>query len=216
MQAKENRYLGNPNLPTQAATFNWTPEMIAEIQLCKDDIFHFAENHFFIVTLDEGRLKLPLFKAQKRVLKSLIKNRFVVILSSRQSSKTTMLTVYALWSVCFQEDYRVLIVANKEDTAIKIFRRIRMAYEMLPNYLKPGVKEWGVTGMILANNSSIGISTTTSDAARGDTVNCVDGSTIITLRDKTSNKIFNLSMKELADILENDGKFLNIDFVEDE
>ncbi len=171
MQPKENRYLGNPNLPTQNATFEWKPEMIAELQKCKDDIFHFAETHFHVVSLDEGKIKIPLYKPQKRILKSLISNRFVVLLSSRQAGKTTLMCIYALWSVCFNPDQRVLIVANKEDTAIKIFRRVRMAYELLPNYLKPGVKEWGVTGMILANDSSIGISTTTSDAARGDTVN---------------------------------------------
>lgn len=44
-----------------------------------------------------------------------------------------------------------------------------MAYELLPNYLKPGVKEYGKTGVTFANGSSIGISTTTSTAARGDT-----------------------------------------------
>mgnify|MGYP000880851377 CR=1 FL=1 len=37
----------------------------------------------------------------------------------------------------------------------------------LPNYLKPGVVEYGKTSMKLANGSSIGISTTSSDAGRG-------------------------------------------------
>jgi hypothetical protein len=84
---------------------------------------------------------------------------------------TTMFTIYALWIACFQEDQRILIVANKEQTAINIFKRVRMAYEQLPNYLKPGVEEYGKTGMTLANGSSIGISTTSSDAGRGDSVN---------------------------------------------
>jgi hypothetical protein len=67
----------------------------------------------------------------------------------------------------------VLIVANKESTAINIFKRVRMAYEKLPNYLKPGVVEYGKTSMSMANGSSIGISTTSSDAGRGDSVNVV-------------------------------------------
>jgi len=86
---------------------------------------------------------------------------------------TTLFTIYALWIVCFQPDQRVLIVANKESTAINIFKRVRMAYEKLPNYLKPGVVEYGKTSMSLANGSSIGISTTSSDAGRGDSVNVV-------------------------------------------
>lgn len=169
----KDRYLGRSTLPAEGAQFQWTTEMVVELKKCKQDLFHFATKHFYITTLDQGKILIPLFKAQKRILKSLLKNRFVVITASRQSSKTTLMTLYALWLVCFNPDHRVLIVANKEDTAIKIFRRIRIAYEMMANYLKPAVKEWGQTGFILANDSSVGISTTTSDAARGDTVNCL-------------------------------------------
>jgi hypothetical protein len=94
---------------------------------------------------------------------------------------TTITTIYALWNTCFYDDQRVIIVANKENTAINIFKRIRMAYEMLPNYLKPGVKEYGKTGVTFANGSSIGISTTTSTAARGDSASilCIDEAAFI-------------------------------------
>jgi hypothetical protein len=82
-----------------------------------------------------------------------------------------MMTIYALWICCFYEDQRILLVANKEQTAGNIFKRIRLAYELLPNYLKPGVTEYGKTSMALTNGSSIGISTTSSDAGRGDSCN---------------------------------------------
>jgi len=95
------------------------------------------------------------------------------MLASRQCGKTTMMTIYALWNACFNKDQRVLIVANKEGTAIEIFQRIRLAYEELPNWLKPGVKEYGKTSMVLANGSRVGISTTTGTAARGQSVNCL-------------------------------------------
>ena len=61
-------------------------------------------------------------------------HRFVACLASRQTGKTTMMTIYALWIACFQDDQRILIVANKEQTAISIFSRVRLAYENLPNY----------------------------------------------------------------------------------
>ena len=84
-----------------------------------------------------------------------------------------MMTIYTLWVACFLEDQRILVVANKEQTAINIFKRIRLAYEQLPNWLKPGVLEYGKTSMSLTNGSSIGISTTSSDAGRGDSCNCL-------------------------------------------
>jgi hypothetical protein len=84
-----------------------------------------------------------------------------------------MMTIYTLWVACFSDDQRILVVANKEQTAINIFKRIRLAYEQLPNWLKPGVVEYGKTSMTLTNGSSIGISTTSSDAGRGDSCNCL-------------------------------------------
>jgi len=116
-------------------------------------------------------MKIKLHSYQKRILRSLRDSRFVCLLASRQVGKTTLMTIYALWIACFFEDQRILVVANKEQTAINIFKRIRMAYEKLPNYLKPGAVEYGKTAMSLGNGSSIGISTTSSDAGRGDSCN---------------------------------------------
>lgn len=174
-------YRGDKNLPKENAKFAYTPQMVKEIKKCANDIVHFAEEHFYIVEADRGKQKIELYKAQKRALKSLANNRFVSVLASRQCGKTTITTIYALWNTCFFSDKRVIIVANKENTAITIFKKIRLAYEMLPNYLKPGVKEYGKTGVVFDNGSSIGISTTTSTAARGDTANilCIDEAAFI-------------------------------------
>ena len=173
MPEKEKYYLGNERLPTSDTLHEYTPAMINEIKKCKKNLLHFAENYFFIVNLDRGKEKIRLYPCQKRVLRDLRDNRFVILLSSRQSGKTTQMTIYCLWNACFNDDQRILIVANKEQTAKNIFKRVRMAYEMLPNHLKPGVVEYGQTSMTLTNGSSIGISTTSSDAGRGDSCNCL-------------------------------------------
>ena len=168
-------YLGNQNLPRPDASFNYAdhPEWVKDIDKCRKNILYFAENFFYIVNLDRGREKIALHGYQKKILRALMDNRFVVLLSSRQSGKSTMMTIYALWVACFNEDQNILVVANKESTAINIFKRIRLAYEQLPNYIKPGAVEYGKTSMTLGNGSSIGISTTSSDAGRGSSVNCL-------------------------------------------
>jgi len=173
MGDKEKYYLGNERLPTTSTKFEYTPDMINELKKCKKNLLHFAENYFFIINLDRGKEKIKLYSCQKRVLRSLRDSRFIILLSSRQSGKTTQMTIYCLWNACFNDDQRILIVANKEQTAKNIFKRIRMAYEMLPNFIKPGVVEYGQTSMTLTNGSSIGISTTSSDAGRGDSCNCL-------------------------------------------
>jgi hypothetical protein len=165
-------YLGNKNLPVPETEFQWTQEMVEDLERARKSILHFSR-FFYIVNLDEGKQPIKLYPYQKRILKALVEHRFNVVLASRQIGKTTILTIFALWMVCFTDDYRVLLIANKESTAINIFKRIRLAYEMLPNFLKPGVIEYAKTGLVLSNGSSIGISTTTSDAARGESINCL-------------------------------------------
>lgn len=174
-EKNEKYYLGNKNLPSPDAAFDYAshPEWVADIAKCRKNIIYFAENFFYIVNLDRGKEKIALHNYQKRVLRGLRDNRFVCLLASRQIGKTTLMTIYALWIACFFEDQRLLIVANKEQTAINIFKRVRLAYEQLPNYLKPGAVEYGKTSMTLGNGSSIGISTTSSDAGRGESVNVV-------------------------------------------
>ena len=165
-------YLGNKNLPVPETQFNWTPEMVEDLERARKSILHFSR-FFYIVSLDEGKQPIKLYNFQKRVLKALVENRFNVVLASRQIGKTTILTIFALWMICFHDDYRVLLIANKQETAKNIFKRIKLAYEMLPNYMKPGVIAYAKEGMELENGSSIGISTTTSDAARGESINCL-------------------------------------------
>lgn len=164
-------YKGNENLLRGNSQFKWTDQMIDELKLCSKSILHFAENYFYITTLDEGKRKIELYKYQKRLLKAFKNNRFNIVLSSRQSGKTTTITIYALWIVCFQNDKRITIVANKESTAKEIFARIKMAFEQLPVWMKPSVKSWRKDGFVLANDSAITISTTSTAGPRGSTSN---------------------------------------------
>jgi hypothetical protein len=170
--SRKEMYLGNPDLPSIEAKFAFTPEMEEEIIKCKNDILYFAETYFYIIT-DEGKEVIPLFDYQKRLIEAFKNNRFNIILSSRQSGKTTMLSILALHEACFNEYKNIVIVANKEDTAKMIFKRVKLAYEALPVWLKPAVKTWGQTSLELANGSYIGISTTTGSAARGHTIHAL-------------------------------------------
>jgi phage terminase large subunit-like protein len=98
-------------------------------------------------------------------------NRFSIMLFSRQTGKSTLATIFMLWIAIFQEDQRILLVANKESTAKEIFRRIRVAYEALPNWLKAPVSYYGLESLELQNGSRISITTTTGTAGRGSSAN---------------------------------------------
>ena len=131
-----------------------------------------------------------------------------------KTHNTTLTTIYALWMTCFDDFKRVVIVANKEGTAIMILRRVALAYEELPNWLKPGTAQYGKKELIFGNHSSISISTTTGSAVRGDTVNCIDGNSSVTVRSKYTGQIYNLTMKDLTQIIAKDGTILDFKMVE--
>lgn len=142
-------------------------------------------------------------------------NRFSLFLFSRQLGKTTIATIYCLWSVIFNDDYKVLIVANKESTAKEIFKRIRLAYEELPNWLKAPVNYYGMESMELSNGSRIGISTTTGTAARGQSANllfvdeadwieCIEGGCQIEIKNKKTQEIKKITVKEAYDLLQDE------------
>ncbi len=171
--SKKEMYMGSPDLPSREAKFQYTPEMVAEIEKCKNDIIYFAENYFFIIEPDLGKIKIPLLPYQRRLLQAFKENRFNIVLSSRQSGKTTVLTILALWVACFNDFKNIVIVANKEDTAKMILKRVKLAYKELPNWLKPTVGNWGQESTEFGNGSNIGISTTTGTAARGHAINCL-------------------------------------------
>jgi len=163
-------YRGVTNIPSEGAQYEFTADMVEEIVRCKSDIFYFAENYFEIASIDKGKHKIGLYEAQKRIIRRMIDSKYLILTASRQCGKSTLMTIYALWMACFQPDQSIVIVANKEDIARKIFKRVRMAYEQLPNFLKPGVKDYAKTFMTLENDSVINVSTTTSTSARGTTI----------------------------------------------
>jgi hypothetical protein len=116
---------------------------------------------------------------------------------------STIVSMYALWLVCFHEYKKVAILANKADTAMEIFSRIKMAFEELPVYLKPAVKSNRKNGFDLSNGSSIIVSSTSASAVRGQSINCVTGDTIVTLKDKKTEEIFKINLKDLEELLKN-------------
>ena len=168
---KKEIYMNNPALPTAGAGFEWTPAMVAELKKCRENILHFAENYFFIINLDEGKQKIKLHPYQKKALRMIRDNRFSLLLFSRQTGKSTISTIYMLWTAIFFNDQKIMLVANKENTAKEIFKRIRLAYEQLPNWLKSPVNYYGLESLELENGSRISISTTTGTAGRGSAAN---------------------------------------------
>lgn len=146
---------------------------IIEIARCKRDIKYFAQKYFKIINLDSGLGTIKLYPKQSELLDFFTKEKRCIVLASRQSSKTTTYTIYALWLLMFHCEKKIMLLANKGDTVTEIISRIQLAYEYLPNFLKVGVCTWNKQEIIFSNRSAIKGFATASDAARGYSANVV-------------------------------------------
>lgn len=162
---------GDPTLRGAGETFQYTQEMIREIIRCKEDILYFAEKYFYIMTIDKGKMLIPLWDFQKKLLKAMVNTpnnkRHLCILSARQMSKTTISTIYILHSALFGRDENFAILANREAMAIDILGRIQMSYSLLPLWMQRGVIEWNRKTFALENGVKLIAQATSGNACRG-------------------------------------------------
>lgn len=169
---------------TQQLTREQFEFQIMEIAKCKRDICYFAEKYFKIINLDTGLTTIKLYPKQKDLLKFFTGEKRCIVLASRQSSKTTTYTIYALWLCMFHHEKKIMLLANKNDTVLEIISRIRLAYEYLPAWLKSSVVTWNKGEIVFSNRSAVKGFATASDAARGFSANCVNKNSIIYIRSK--------------------------------
>lgn len=163
-------YRRNKNLHKVGVKQEFTAEQIIERRKCQNDIVYFAAKYFTIVHVDHGKIIIPLTSYQEELLRSIQDNRFSIILQARQSYKTTTLTIAILHYILFNKDKLVALLGNKEKQSKGVLERIKLAYELLPLWLKHGVQIWNKRAITLANGSSIEAAATSSDSIRGDSV----------------------------------------------
>ena len=139
----------------------------------KRDIIWWANNFFRIVTLDKGLTIIKLYPKQEEFLKHLVENTRTVCLSSRQLGKTTTYTIFCLWLATLFVEKKIMICANKLQTALEIMDRIKTAYDFLPDFIKPGVTVYNKGTIEFSNRSKIMAFSTSSSGARGSSANCI-------------------------------------------
>lgn len=164
-------YRGSSTLKKSNVPIQWTAEIIEQLVRCSEDPIYFAENHMKIVNVDKGLITIPLYDYQTEIINTVLNERFTVAECSRQSGKTTSITVFVLWYIIFNPNKTVAILANKAETAREILSRIQLAYEHLPKWLQQGVIEWNKGSFELENGSRVLAAATSSNNIRGYSIN---------------------------------------------
>ena len=165
-------YFGNMSLLKKGVKFKLTAWMESEYSKCEKDILYFVQNYIYIPTLDEGTKKFSLWKFQKKLLKGLIqvKRENNVILWPRQSGKTYTTAAYLLWCLIFENEFKIGVTANSEDTAKDYMSKIQEMIYALPKWMQnkfDGIKSWNKKQIIFGNNSSLICAPSTDSQIRG-------------------------------------------------
>jgi hypothetical protein len=166
-------YLGNPKLKRVGESISFTQDQALEIQKCLVDPVYFIKTYVKIVNVDKGLVPFDMWPFQEDMVNEFHNNRFSICKMPRQVGKTTTTVGYMLWSVLFQEDYNIAILANKGQLAQEILSRIQKAYEYLPKWLQQGIIVWNKRNIELENGSKIYAYATSAAGVRGGTYNLV-------------------------------------------
>lgn len=166
-------YLGNDRLKRVGVELSYTEEQIKEIIKCTEDPVYFIRTYVKIVNVDHGLVPFNMWPFQEEMVKSFHENRFSIAKMPRQVGKTTTTVGYMLWSVLFNPDYTVGILANKGQLAREILDRLTKAYEYLPLWLQQGVVVWNKGNIELENGSKIFAYATSAAGVRGGSYNLI-------------------------------------------
>ena len=150
--------------------FSYTEEHIKEIYKCKMSIEYFAENYIYIIHPSKGKIKIELYDFQKPLLNNFKNHPRNVVLSSRQSSKSTTCCIFILWYSIFHRDKTCAILANVDRTSMNLLTDLKNMLEELPDWLKPGCSVYNAHTIEFDNGTKIFSAATSKNALRGESI----------------------------------------------
>lgn len=152
------------NLP-----FEYTPEEYDEIIKCKEDPIYFIEKYCKVMT-DDGINHIELRDYQTEIIQTFNRERFNILMASRQVGKTIMSGAFIVWFLTFHFDKNVLVVADNASTTKEIVDKIKTIFENLPFFLKPGCVSNNVMSLKFDNGCRLIGRTTTKKTGIGFTI----------------------------------------------
>ena len=198
-------YNGNPKLRRAHTKITLTQHQINEFKKCAKDPIYFIRNYVKIIVLGKGLQPFNLYDFQEDMIGKFVNNRFIICKIPRQSGKTITTVAFMLWTILFNENYNLAILAHKGTAANGILQRLKLAYENLPTWMQAGIVEWNKGNIELDNGSKIAAFATSADGLRSGSYDCITGNSIVTV--KVDNIIRKISIESLYEHIANSSKY---------
>ncbi len=148
-------------------------QLLLEYATCAKDPSYTIESYF--ETFDktqEGFVPFKLFDKQKLLISNYEGNRFNLVLKYRQAGISTVTAAYAAVKTAFaisDNPERVLILANKQETAVEFLNKITGFIKQLPEWANISFDKSSQKHVKLSNGSELKAVATSTDALRGYT-----------------------------------------------
>ena len=173
---------GSPDWRDAGVIFDYTDEELEILEKCANDCVFFVENYAKFLN-KKGRTLVKLYDFQKENLEIMSAEKWdpdeevvvpvnpdIVLMQSRQTSKTTTISAYIAWYSIFHNDRNVFVCANKGRTATEIIGKIKEVLEGLPYFLKPGIMNMSEGRIKFENGTCIKCAAASKTPATGDSI----------------------------------------------
>ena len=130
-------------------------ELLEEFKRCKTDPIYFISKYIKVTHPVRGLVPFKLYPFQHKILECLETNRFNILRKFRQAGCTTIAAAYSLWMCIFQQHKSIVILSKGDAESTEVLDRIKLMYDELPEFLKPGIIEDNKHTLKLKSNSVI-------------------------------------------------------------
>lgn len=143
-----------------------------EFLTCAVDPIHFFKKHFKIQHPIKGKIPFNLFPFQEDTLRQINDHRYSIILKSRQMGISTLMAAFSLHRMLFRNDFKILVIATKQDVAKELVKKVQLGWDLLPAFLKQGIQviNNNKQEISFSNGSTIKAVSSSPSAARGESI----------------------------------------------
>ena len=149
-----------------------TQEETIEFIKCARDPIYFMNNYGYVFDITKNTVgRLTLFDFQVDVLNNFHTKKNNIVLKSRQMGLSVVTSGYVCWKLLFNENERILIVANNGDAARRFLSSIKQFLDYLPKFLLPDqIPTNNTQQIVLSNGSFCKAVASGKNAGRGETL----------------------------------------------
>jgi len=130
-------------------------KLISEFKRCKEDPVYFISQYVKVTHPVRGLVPFKLYPFQVRILEEVKNHRFNILRKFRQAGCTTISAAYSLWMIVFQQHKQVVILSKGDAESTEVLDRIRIMYNELPAFIRPGIVEDNKHTLKLTTGSGI-------------------------------------------------------------